>query len=342
MSYSNLGSLLANLGKRPEAEAAFRRAVDLHEKLAAEFPGVPQHRHQVAGSLNNLGNLLVGLGKSAEAEAAYRRGLDFYERLAAEFPAVPEYRQSWSMSYNNLGSLLANLGKRPEAEAAFRRAVDLKEKLAADFPAVPRYRTELGSCQRNLGRLLLMNKQPQQALEWLDKAITTLAGVRRQVPDDATTQRYLRDAHWERAQALDALKRHAEAVADWDRAVEFSPRQERAFVRLDRVFSRVRAGQVGPALREVEELAKDADGNTLYNAACVYALASATAPQQKDKYARRALELLHQAVAKGYKDVKNIKQDEDLNSLRGRDDFRKLLAEMDKPSPPRPKTRPGP
>jgi hypothetical protein len=44
---------------------------------------------------------------------------------------------------------------------------------------------------------------------------------------------------------------------------------------------------------------------------------------------QKAVEALRQAVAKGYKDAANIKKDKDLDPLRQRDDFQKLLAELD-------------
>jgi hypothetical protein len=40
--------------------------------------------------------------------------------------------------------------------------------------------------------------------------------------------------------------------------------------------------------------------------------------------------LLQKAVKAGYKDATHMKQDTDLDPLRGRDDFKKLLAELDK------------
>jgi hypothetical protein len=38
---------------------------------------------------------------------------------------------------------------------------------------------------------------------------------------------------------------------------------------------------------------------------------------------------LQQAVPKGYKDAAHLKQDDDLKFLPGRDDFKKLLAELE-------------
>jgi hypothetical protein len=45
------------------------------------------------------------------------------------------------------------------------------------------------------------------------------------------------------------------------------------------------------------------------------------------------MELLQRAVAKGFRDVGQVRRDDDLNALRDRDDFRKLLAEFGKKSP---------
>ena len=42
------------------------------------------------------------------------------------------------------------------------------------------------------------------------------------------------------------------------------------------------------------------------------------------------MELLQKAVKAGYKDVANIVVDTDLDSLRGREDFKKLMAELEK------------
>jgi hypothetical protein len=57
--------------------------------------------------------------------------------------------------------------------------------------------------------------------------------------------------------------------------------------------------------------------------------ASRLAPEE----AARAVALLRQAVAGGYKDAARLKKDRDLDALRGRDDFRLLLAELEAKKP---------
>ncbi len=82
------------------------------------------------------------------------------------------------------------------------------------------------------------------------------------------------------------------------------------------------------------ELAKDADN--YYSAARGFALLSASGDKEaREKDARRAVELFRQAVAKGFKNVAFIKQFQALDSLRDRDDFKQLLADLEKANPPK-------
>jgi hypothetical protein len=46
-------------------------------------------------------------------------------------------------------------------------------------------------------------------------------------------------------------------------------------------------------------------------------------------YGDAAMKLLRDAVSKGYKDVAGMKQDTDLDPLRQREDFKKLVAELE-------------
>jgi hypothetical protein len=78
-----------------------------------------------------------------------------------------------------------------------------------------------------------------------------------------------------------------------------------------------------------------------YKAACVLAgctplaakdakLPEARRQELAKEYADRAVAALRQAVADGYRDAAQLRKDPDLDPLRGRDDFRKLLAELEK------------
>src|SRR5207244_10925075 len=64
-----VGRIHQALGRRPEAEAAYRAALALAERLAADRPAAPAYRGALARGQNQLGLLLFSLGRWAEAEA---------------------------------------------------------------------------------------------------------------------------------------------------------------------------------------------------------------------------------------------------------------------------------
>jgi hypothetical protein len=101
---------------------------------------------------------------------------------------------------------------------------------------------------------------------------------------------------------------------------------------------------------EMWEKLNRADGNSLYDAACMRAVTAAviratdlkSGPQVKQANAEadRALVWLKRAVAAGYKNAVHMKKDADLNDLRDREDFKKLMTHLEEekmktaPQPP--------
>ncbi len=67
--------LLSNTGKPAEAEAEYRKAMALYQKLADDDPAVTEFRSDLAWSHRSLADLLSKTGKPAEAEAEYRKAL---------------------------------------------------------------------------------------------------------------------------------------------------------------------------------------------------------------------------------------------------------------------------
>jgi hypothetical protein len=82
---------------------------------------------------------------------------------------------------------------------------------------------------------------------------------------------------------------------------------------------------------EMWEKLNHTDANSLYSAACMRAVTAATAgAKQADAEADKAMAWLKQAVAAGWKDAAHMQKDHDLDALREREDFKKLLAELAK------------
>src|SRR5262249_16806119 len=101
-------------------------------------------------------------------------------------------------------------------------------------------------------------------------------------------------------------------------------------------------GEHTRAAEEVETIARQGDlqSVTLYNMACFYSrsvagvdrdrkLSAVDREHYKVRYGDRAMDLLRLALAKGWGAPAMIKGDADLKPLRARQDFQKLLADLE-------------
>jgi serine/threonine protein kinase/tetratricopeptide (TPR) repeat protein len=227
-SHNNLAILLKAQKRYAEAETAHAVAQDLYRQLATDFPAVPAYRNDLASSHNNVANLLSAQGKREEAVTAYRAALVLQQRLVEDFPSVPEYREDLARSHTNLAPLLKRLGRNDEAESANRTAIKLLERLVTDDSGVVIYALELGRSYKDLGVTMKDKGEPQAALEWQGKAIDVLGALLKREPRLTKVRECLGNAHWARADAMDALHHYDDAVRDWDRAIELSEPSQKA------------------------------------------------------------------------------------------------------------------
>jgi serine/threonine-protein kinase len=354
-SHNSLASLLGDTGRAPEAEAEYRAAVALRQRLAEEQPAVPEYRQGLAMSQQNLDNLLKRTGRAREAEAAYRAALALQMRLAEDHPAVPEYRQNLANTHSNLGLLLQDTGRAREAEAGYRQSVALRQRLVEEHPAVPDYRQDLANSHNNLGTLLKdAGRVPEAEAEYQ----AALALYRRQVEKHPALPDYrntltaalgnlarLRLGQQDYAGARRLLE---EGLPHHQAALKANPRHPRyrLFFRNDLqslAEAQVHLGAYAEAAAAADRLAENAvePPKDLYNAACCLSRCAPLAAKDEKlpearrrelakEYADRALARLRQALGKGFRDAALMRKDPDLDPLRQRDDFKELLADLEK------------
>jgi serine/threonine-protein kinase len=341
-SHTNLGILYSHSGDLKASEAAYRQALAIQGQLTQSHPLIPLYQRELASTHLNLGKLYARLGRTADAEASLQQALALKEQLVVKYPAVLDYQRSLAMSYGSLGNLYRSMGRLDQAQAAFQKALAVQESLARQHPTVTEYAVALGGTYSNLGRAVDEQGKPAVALDWYAKAIDKLAGVARQEKQHVLAREFLRNAYWGRAETLTQLGRHAEALADWDRTIELADGSQRDSLRLERALVLASLGQHARAVAAAGDVAAKAGGkgNVLYRAAHVWAVAAAAVPGDKkldsaercklsERYAAKGMELLTQTEAAGYfKDQAHrdqLKKDKELDILRSREDFKKLL-----------------
>jgi len=138
------------------------------------------------------------------------------------------------------------------------------------------------------------------------------------------------------------MRRSAEAVRDWERALGFAADANRSWFRLQHALALAQAGEHAAATATAEQLAKlgAVSGDWLYSLACVEARAVTAAaadaklvPEEQrllaEGYAARGIEFLEKARLAGYfrapANRAKLKTDRDLAPLRSHPDFEKLL-----------------
>jgi protein O-GlcNAc transferase len=146
-AYSNLGNALAMLGRRAEAEAAFRSAIALDPGLADAW--------------FNLANIQREQ-RPADADAAYRRVLALQPQHIgalnnlANLLRIQGRREDAAEALHYLGNALQDVGRTADAANAYQQALALSPhpgvevKLAFLMPAIPLSVTEIDRTRERL------------------------------------------------------------------------------------------------------------------------------------------------------------------------------------------------
>lgn len=354
MGHYNRGILLSDTGRPKEAEQDFNTAIRIFKQLVADFPARPEFRQELARSHGNRANLLQTTNRLPEAEQDYYQALLIYKQLAADFPARPEYRLELARCHNNQGILLRHTGRPQEAEKEYDQALSIQKLLVVDFPARPDFRQELARTHNSRGVLLSNTNRLQAAMAEYEQALR----IRRQLADDFPGQPDYRDElagtygnlavlHRQQGDFAAAKRALLESQPHHQAALKANPRNP-AYRQYYRTYlgtlTEIHAGLLEPdeAVRTAEtirDLGWDAPGDA-YDAACALSLCVAVVAQhvKLDEKQRAeatqffgdvAMKFLREAVRKGYKDASHMKTDTDLDPLRKRDDFQKLVAQLE-------------
>jgi tetratricopeptide (TPR) repeat protein len=344
--YTALGGLHIVQNRPEEARDPYDKALAIWERLTQARPDDRAWKNALAVAHHNLGHLSQG-HSPREAERHYDRAVAIRTALVRSHSEVAAYRGRLAEDYLNLGLLYQQTGRPGDAGATFHKAEALLGPLGREHP--DQYALSLAGVYINWGNLHKETGQLQAGLDLLNRAVRLAEERLRQEPQLLEARKRALEAHGARAQVYEALKRYADAIPDWDRVVELGPGPDQAGYRSARAAARVRIGEYAPAVAEAKELVEKerVSRGTLYNVACIYALAvtaassDTTVPASErarlaEQYAAQTVALLQQLRASGYfKDAAHAEllgkgKDADLQSLHNRNDFKKLLEQVGK------------
>ncbi len=268
--------------------------------------------------------------------------------LAAETAATRGSERAAVWAHVTLGDVYLQVDLRPtQARAEYEKSYAIAKKLAAADPKNVVAQADLCISFYKLGSVEKQAFEFTKARDWFDKG----AAILRQLDKDGEIQG-TRLAVW----VLDldeesAFCRAAEKALESLEAALSQPKELVPRLLAVRAAALARRGKPADAAATADKLADLAptNGPSLYNAVCGHALAASASEdgaKAKEQYAARAVALLGKAHEVGYfKDRKNIerlKSDGDLDALRQRDDFKQLLADLERGASPKPPEPVGP
>jgi serine/threonine protein kinase len=314
VSHDGIGKALSAIGKPAEAEAECRQALAIHQKLTDLNPTDFYIRMTLAESRLGLGNVLQRTGMPVEAEVEFRMAIAIYHKLAEDNPAIAMFKNELAGSHRGLGKALAAMGKPAEADAEteFRESIAIDQKMVDDNPADTEARKGLADGQNNLGRLLAREKRFPEAFTALDAGLSILQKLAESEPENIEYTGNLCLSYAYRGAARVRAGQPADATADLRHALELWAKVPSMDV--EKRFERARA------LTYLAGLGKDAKSGVT---------ASEAAP-----FADQAVAALRDALDAGWARRDELK-DPDFDPLGDREDFKKLIAEVEKKGAPR-------
>jgi tetratricopeptide (TPR) repeat protein len=321
LTMNNLANSYAAVGRSADALKLHEETLALQKaKLGPDHPDTLLSMHDLAASYANLGRYADALALYEEALARRRA------RLGPDHPDT-------LLTMNSLAMTYGSLGRRADALTLYEEALALrKAKLGPDHPDTLLSMYNLALTYGSLGRSADALKLHEETLA-LRKA-----KLGADHPDTFLSM-------WGVAYDLLKLDRGAEAVPIIDECLRRATGQSAhptlfpGMIRLRlRHFEKAKDAAGCRTTAELWEKQRRTDAASLYNAACWRAVTAAviratdTSPAaavQADAEADRAMAWLKQAIAAGYNDVANMKKDKDIDALRDRADFQKLMTELE-------------
>lgn len=357
-AYLRLGLITAELGDRKQAIVFETEAKRLFGALARERPAETGYQEGLAGALEALGENYYELGSVEEAQKADESALAIREQLVRQSPESADERFRLAMCLNQLGLVYSRgLGHPPDGQRLMNRALDICQTLAREDPAKVTHRLAQADILRNLARSHNDAVDYPGAVAILERELVLREALVKGDPGAVAYQDGLGNCVFGIAvitgnlRQLDRMRANAErAIAIYERLSHDHPdvpsyREKLGRARGARGGAMAMMGDYRGASTETERavaIAPD-DGLILYNSACAFSnctaavrrdakLSAAERDGLAEQYARRAMELLQQAKGTGYFNavarVRHLWHDPDLEAIRQRDDFKKLLSEF--------------
>jgi tetratricopeptide (TPR) repeat protein len=331
--YRLLAFALRDADQFDEAEQMLQKAIRLFEKLIEKEPEDAAYWHYLADTHREVGRVLLDRKKPEEAEQELRKAVEIHDqRVAKKIPGDYVNHLEWSLAYLDLAQLLIKTGRTQDAIPLVTRGVEVAPANDGQ-PVKLRAQVQLANLLREAGDFdqalatysEVIAAQPTMADAWAgrgwvydkrgewDKSEPDFAKVIELEPK--------RSEGWS-GRALSHFHRQQwdPAIADFSKAIELEPNIHMNWFHRGQVY--INMAQWNKAVADFSKVVEQwpADSWGWYFRAQIYS---------QMHRPNEAIADLRQAIATGFKDANLLKTEGKFEPLRGNDQFKKLVAELE-------------
>ncbi len=345
-----LSKVFENVNRDRESMNVLAQAITIREGLAAETPERPALRKNLATLKFDLGSAYRRLGMDQEAESTWQQTISLRDSLASEFADDSENAMELARVLVALGQLHNSAARSDEAVKYYERAVNIGKECVSRHPGRIKWRKLLASRLLGFGRILIRSARADESESVLLESRLIWEQLASENPNDQGLQSNIAGCSIDLGNAF--LQRHnyetagqyfaeASSLTAQGLALDSTNASFRAMhTRVLFFVIQLQAGKLDEAksletANELRDLGWDPPKNA-YFAACGLARSvlvmsghSLLDDKQREeavlRYSNLAMQYLTDAVSKGYASRKILVNDTDLDSIRGREDFQKLL-----------------
>jgi tetratricopeptide (TPR) repeat protein len=296
------------------------RAIELTSRLVSEYPSSVEDRLNLAKSERALGRLQSLRGGMLNLSiASFSKSIEVRQDVVHEFPGRLDQVYELAYTLGELAFLHQIAGDLQKGSEDANRALELLKELDRRFPDTPQYQTRLYLTYDTASHLRNLQGDSAGALQFAELARTILERLLVKYPKAPAYVVDLSRCHDFIGRLLTHTGIHADALRSFQRAVDvlesLSKLDPADYYQLAISLASC-ISLIGPAPEPplLDYDSKVTPGDRL----------------RRDLYAKRAVVALSLAVSGGFGSLQMYLQDPDLDPLRERADFQKLLNELAK------------
>jgi tetratricopeptide (TPR) repeat protein len=308
----NLAGVCTGMTQSAGALGALAEACEVASGLQSDFPGSARYGDLAATVQENLADIVKSdTTRGAEACDILGRALAIREKFVAGVTGSPEELAKLAATCESLARVCRDQRAIDAALAAYRKALVYQSRLASEKPNVTSYRFDHGRILHNMADLLWECGQPKEAVLLASQAVEQLGVVYRENLANTRYRTALSYARWTLCALLldrDDVPGAAQAVAEY---LKIEPDGYEEPLEAARFLCRC-----------TERCRVDAK------------LALSERELSAGTYADQAMSAIVIAVRNGFRDLRDLKSASVYNPLRAREDFQRLLRDIESKGEP--------